>query len=143
MPIERLVRLATATLQTAAFSSCLELYPRGMEAGRALTLGSGSLLGPKDLTVEDLRQRIASRYPSAMPIPDPPLLDDLLRETRIELVWDSAGANGRGCYHPRYLMPDTSLATTLPRHSTAPPLDLSASPEVETAHTLEELWPSL
>jgi hypothetical protein len=139
MSSERIVRLATAASQAAALSSRLELYPRGMDAGRALKLGIGSLLGPKELTVEDIRQRIASRYPYAEPIPDPPVLDDLLREAGVELVWDSAGANGRGCYHPRYLLQDTSSrATTLPRHSTAPLLGPSTPPDVEAARTLEE-----
>ena len=83
---ERIIRLATAASQAAALSSRLELYPHGMDAGRALKLGIGSLLGPKDLTVEDIRQRIASRYLYAAPVPDPPALDDLLREAGVELV---------------------------------------------------------
>ena len=36
---------------------------------------------------------------AAEPIPEPPLLDDLLREAGIELV-DGDGADGRGCYRP-------------------------------------------
>ena len=72
MASERLVRPATAASQVAALSSRLEVYPRGMEAGRALKLGIGSLLGPQQLTVDDIRQRIASRYPAAEPIPEPP-----------------------------------------------------------------------
>jgi len=136
---ERIVRLATAASQAAALSSRLELYPRAMDAGRALKLGVGSLLGPKDLTVEDIRQRIASRYPYAEPVPDLPVLDDLLREAGVELVWDSAGADGRGCYHPRYLLPgSSSTATTLPRHSTAPQPGPPISPDVEAARALEE-----
>jgi hypothetical protein len=136
---ERIVRLATAASQLGALSSRLELYPRGMEAGRALKLGLGSLLGPKELTVADIRQRIASRYPSAEPIPEPPVLDDLLREAGIELVWDSAGAGGRGCYRPRYLLHEpSSTATPLRRLSTATQPKLSTTPEVEAALALEE-----
>jgi hypothetical protein len=139
MPGERIVRLATAASQMAALSSRLELYPRGMDAGRALKLGIGSLLGPKELTVADIRQRIASRYAYAEPIPELPVLDDLLREAGIELVWDSAGADGLGCYRPRYLLYDpSSTATTLPRHSTAPQPGLSTSPDAEAAQALEE-----
>jgi serine/threonine protein kinase len=139
MPPERIVRLATAASQTAALSSRLELYPRGMAAGRALKLGIGSVFGPKELTVEQIRQRIASRYPHAEPMPDPPVLDDLLREAGIELVWDSAGADGRGGYRPRYLLHDpSSTATTLPRLSTTMQPEPSTSPDVEVARALEE-----
>jgi serine/threonine protein kinase len=134
MPIERIIRLATAASQTAALTSRLELYPRGMGAGRALKLGIGSLLGPKELTVEDIRQRIASRYPHAEPIPDPPALDDLLREAGIEMVWDSADADGRGCYHPRSLLQDSSSTATpllrpaQPRNPDCPRLPTSRPP---------------
>jgi hypothetical protein len=110
-----------------------------MEAGRALKLGIGSLLGPKELTVAEIRQRIASRYPSAEPIPEPPVLDDLLRGAGIELVWDSAGAGGRDCYRPRYLLHEiSSTATTLPRLSTAMQPGLSMDPETGAAQALEE-----
>jgi serine/threonine protein kinase len=139
MPGERIIRLATAASQMAALSSRLEVYPCSMEAGRALKLGIGSLLGPQQLTVDDIRQRIASRYPAAEPIPEPPLLDDLLREAGIELVWDRDGADGRGCYRPRYLLHGpSSTATTLPRQSTAPQPGPSLSPDVDAARALEE-----
>jgi len=110
-----------------------------MPAGRALKLGIGSLLGPKALTVEQMRQRITSRYPHAEPIPDPPALDDLLREAGIELLWDSAGAEGQGCYHPKYLLQDSpSTDTTLPRLSTATHPGVHTAPNNETALALEE-----
>jgi len=80
---DRLLRLAVATSQQAALSSRMELYPRGMAALRAIKLGGGSLLGPKELTVQQIQQRIASRYPQAEPVPDRPALDDLLREVGI------------------------------------------------------------
>ena len=139
MPIERLIRLGTAASQGAALSSRLELYPRGMAAPRALKLGIGALLGPKKLTVEQIRQRVASRYPHAEPMPDPPLLDDLLREAGLDLVWDSSGADGRGCYRPRYLSQDSALTSTpLARLSTTTQPGWPASPGVEAAQALEE-----
>ena len=105
----------------------------------ALKLGLGSLLGPQQLTVDAIRQRIASRYPAAEPIPEPPLLDDLLREAGIELVWDGDGADGRGCYRSRYLLHEpSSTATTLPRYSTALQPGRSPSPDVDAARALEE-----
>ena len=139
MSSERVVRLATAASQMAAVSSRLEVYPRGMEAGRALKLGIDSLLGPQQLTVDDIRQRIASRYPAAELMPEPPLLDDLLRDAGIELVWDRDGADGRGCYRPRYLLHEpSSTATTLPRPSTALQPGLSLSLDVDGTRALEE-----
>ena len=88
---DRLLRLAVATSQQAALSSRMELYPRGMAALRAIKLGGGSLLGPKELTVQQIQQRIASRYPQAEPVPGRPALDDLLREAGIAWVWDDTG----------------------------------------------------
>src|SRR5262245_36432894 len=80
----------------------------------------------------------ADAIAAADPIPEPPLLDDLLREAGIELVWDRNGADGRGCYHPRNpLREPSSTATTLPRHSTALQSGLSLSPDVDAARALE------
>ena len=51
----------------------------GISAGFAallfsVGLGLGALLGPKALTVRQIQQRIASRYPQAEPVPGPPPL---------------------------------------------------------------------
>jgi len=136
---ERLLRLAVATSQQAALSSRMELYPRGMAALRAIKLGGGSLLGPKELTVQQIQQRIASRYPQAEPVPGRPALDDLLRDAGIAWVWDDTGDSGKGVYRPQYRAPDARPRTsTLPRLSTdAPPGDL-LSPATTAAQALEE-----
>jgi hypothetical protein len=116
----QLLRLAVAASQQAALSSRMELYPRGMAAARAVKLGVGSLLGPKELTVQQIQQRIASRYPQAETLPGRPALDDLLREAGIAWVWDDTGASGKGVYRPKYRPPDGRPRTsTLPRLSTA------------------------
>jgi len=116
----------------------MELYPQHMEAARALKLGIGSLLGPKALTVRQIQQRIASRYPLAEPVPGPPALDELLREAGIELLWDGTGADGKGVYRPKYGLPAiSSTSSTLPRLSTAPGPGVATSPEVEAAFALE------
>ena len=115
---DRLLRLAVATSQQAALSSRMELYPRGMAALRAIKLGGGSLLGPKELTVQQIQQRIASRYPQAEPVPGRPALDDLLREAGIAWVWDDTGDSGKGVYRPQYRAPEARPRTsTLPRLS--------------------------
>jgi hypothetical protein len=109
-----------------------------MEAARALKLGIGSLLGPKALTVRQIQQRIASRYPLAEAVPGPPALDDLLREAGIELLWDGTGADGKGVYRPKYSLPDTlSTSSTLHRLSTATGSGIATSPEAEAAGALE------
>jgi serine/threonine protein kinase len=136
---DRLLRLAVAAAQRAALSSRLEVYPQGMAAARALKLGVGALLGPRELTVQQIQQRIASRYPQAEPLPGRPALDDLLQEAGMAWVWDGAGAEGRGAYRPKYRPPEMSSQTsTLSRLSTATPPGVSLSPETEAARSLEE-----
>lgn len=85
---ERVLRLAVAASQTAALSSRLELYPRHMDAERALRLGTGSLLGPRKLTVAEAQRRVASRYPEAAPLPPRPDLDALLTDIGLPHTWD-------------------------------------------------------
>jgi hypothetical protein len=138
LPASRLLRLAVAASRTAALSSRLELYPRWMSAPRALKLGVGSLLGPKSLTAQQVRQRIASRYPEAEPIPDPPVLDSLLRQAGLDWIWDSTVADGQGGYRPQSVVSDASSGTSsLPRWHANPPDELSMSPDAETARALE------
>jgi serine/threonine protein kinase len=138
MTPDRLLRLAVASSQSAALSSRMELYPRHMEAGRALKLGIGSLLGPRALSVRQIRQRIASRYPLAAAVPGPPALDDLLQAAGIELLWDGTGAEGEGVYRPKYdASTSASRTSSLHRISTAPGTGIPASPEVEAAEALE------
>ena len=136
---DRLLRLAVATSQQAALSSRMELYPRHMAASRAVKLGVGSLLGPRELTVQQIQQRIASRYPQAEPVPGRPALDDLLREAGIAWVWDDTGDSGRGVYRPPYQAPEARSGTSvLPRLSTAAPPGEFPSPAAEAAQALEE-----
>jgi hypothetical protein len=92
----RLLRLASAVSAHAAVSSRQELYPRNMEPVRALKLSQGALLGVKGLTAEQIRERVASRYPDAQQTPTRPMLDDLMREVGFE--WNAAGRGGAGCY---------------------------------------------
>jgi len=110
-----------------------------MAAARAVKLGLGSLLGPKELTVPQIQQRIASRYPQAEPVPGRPMLDDLLHAAGIDWEWSSAGAEGKGAYRPQYLAPDVPARTSsLPRLSTASQPDVALSPAAEAARSFEE-----
>jgi serine/threonine protein kinase len=94
----RLLQLAAAVSRAAALSSRLELYPRGMAAARALKLALGALGGARELTVEQVRERIAGRYPQAEPLPERPALDTLLEQAGSELTWQPEARAGQGAY---------------------------------------------
>ena len=85
---DRILRLAVQSAARAAVSSRGELYPRGMAAARAAKLGASSLLGPTKLSEQEIRKRVASRYPEAEPLPGRPVLDDLLETAGLKLAWD-------------------------------------------------------
>ncbi|MFN5749782.1 MAG: BREX system serine/threonine kinase PglW, partial [Pseudanabaena sp.] len=117
----RLMRLAAVASREAALSSRQEFYPRGMDAGRALKLSQGALLGVPLLSIAEIRDRIASRYSEAANIPDHPELDELLAAAGLDLIWDAKGANGWGCYVNRLLSPflDSSSVNSFSRQPTA------------------------
>lgn len=94
LPHDRRVALAAAASSTAGASARTEIYPRGMDAGRALTLSLGALVGD-GLTPEIIRRRVSGRFPEAAPIPDRPELDALLAAHG--LVW-SPDLPGGGQY---------------------------------------------
>lgn len=98
VPDARLIRLAALASRQAAVSSRQELYPVGMAALRAIKLSQGALLGLRTVTVEQVRKRVASRYPEAEPLPDRPALDELLREAGFDFKWNPDGKDGFGCY---------------------------------------------
>ncbi len=91
----RLVRLATAASATAATSSRLEVYPRGLPAVRAVRLARATLLTTGTLPAEEVRRRVHVRFPAAAPLPTGADLTDLLRDT-LGLQWHSGGEDGRG-----------------------------------------------
>ena len=94
----RLLALAAAVSREAALSSRLELYPRGMAAERALKLALGALAGARTLTPDQIRNRVAGRYPEAASLPDRPALDTLLGQAGSDLVWTPDADSGRGAY---------------------------------------------
>jgi serine/threonine protein kinase len=91
----RLLRLAAAASRRAAVSSRQELYPRGMDAARAIKLSQNALYGVPFLPIEQIQERVASRYPEAARLPDRPALDELLEAAGLDFDfrWN---ANGRG-----------------------------------------------
>ncbi len=88
----RLVRLAASVAQVAV-STRQELYPRGLDALRALKLAQSAVAGLSRVTTEELRDRVRERYPEAADLPDRPTLDELMREAGLSLIWqDATGA---------------------------------------------------
>ena len=138
---ERLLRLATAASSSAALSSRLEIYPRDLAPERALRLASGALLGAAELTVQDIRERVRSRYPEAPELPNWSLLDPLVREVGLGLEWESTARGGQGAY--RFLPPeaDLSSSTLQSRQRTTlspqPPV-ADLTPEVVDARIFED-----
>ena len=98
-----LLRLASHASAHAAVSSRFEIYPRNMDAFRALTLAQGSICGVPQLTEEDIKNRISGRYPEAEALPGRPTLDQWLNDIGLELIWDSGLNAGKGAYvYPRH-----------------------------------------
>jgi hypothetical protein len=69
-----------------------------MDAVRALKLAQGALGGVRVLSEEQVRERVAGRYPEAAPLPERPRLDELLAEAGLELHWEPEALDGRGGY---------------------------------------------
>jgi len=138
----RLLRLAVSASAKAALSSRQEIYPRDMDALRALRLSQGAIMGVSELTADQLQQRVRSRYPEAAPLPSRPALDDLLEQAGLELRWNPKADEGRGAYESIHRQDPTlsSGSSVVPRESTTlGTLDpLSVTPEVATARDFEE-----
>ncbi len=123
----RLIRLAAAASNYAAVSSRQEIYPRQMAPLRALKLSHGALVGANSWTVENIRQRVQSRYPLAKALPTRPELDELLTAAGLELTWKHDHPGG-GAYisTARTGLSITGISSTLPRYSTARTASTSA-----------------
>lgn len=85
---QRLLALAAASSASARISANQqELYAEGLPAEKALLLASASLGGLDKLTARDIRDRVLSRYPGSVPLPNHPALDGLLVASGLDLVW--------------------------------------------------------
>ena len=138
---ERLVTLAVTASTRASLSSRLEIFPRKMDALRTLKLASGALLGIRELTVAEIRERVSSRYPDSEPLPQsPPRLGDLLEEAGLELDWNPTAAGGLGAFrHRRHDFPSgSSSSSSLTRQETTHEPAVDAAPEITDARYVEE-----
>ncbi|MCB9631944.1 MAG: BREX system serine/threonine kinase PglW [Sandaracinus sp.] len=133
-PAARLAELAAEASTSAARSTRLELYPRGMSAERALAL-SASLLR-SELSPEEVVRRVALRYPDATPLPTRPELDALLQ--RHGLTW----SDSRAAYVREGAIEKTSFHTrvsSLGRAHTAHPTQaVSLEPDAVAARQFDE-----
>jgi hypothetical protein len=137
----RLIRLAAAASQVAAISSKQEIYPRNMEAGRALKLSHGSLVGVRFLTADQIRQRVSSRYPLAARLPGRPQLDKLIADAGLELKWNADHPRG-GIYvsTARNVLSVSDVTSTGPRYSTSQRATSGApTPEFLPAYVPQEI----
>jgi serine/threonine protein kinase len=131
---ERLVSLAAAASGIAAVSTRLELYPRGMDAQRALELSSTALALP-EVSAKVVQQRVRARYPEAEALPDRPELDRLLEP--LGLTFSEAG----GVYkRPGSELASISSTIMMPTRLTTGPAHLPrlATPEAVEAQDFDE-----
>jgi hypothetical protein len=140
----RLLQLAVLASNSAALSSRLEIYPRGLSAERALALAQGALVCPPGtaLTIEDVQKSVAARYPDAQPLPGRPELDGLLEGLSSGLAWKDSAVGGRGGYEPTYRESPTfettrPLGTRLSTQYTLQP-GAEVTPELADARSLED-----
>ena len=142
MTDSRLLHLAAAASDHAVVSSRQELYPRGMDAARALKLSQGALFGVKELTVDQIKDRVTGRYPEASKLPGRPELDALLASAGMDFNWNPEGKDGNGCYvSPEYgihsITGISNSISPLPTASTEQPLP-ETTPEIADARQFEE-----
>jgi hypothetical protein len=133
-----LLRLAVSASSLGCLSSRQEIYPRGLDVLRAVKLSQGALYGAQKLTLQEVRERVGSRYPDAAPLPPRPALDDLLRRAGLDLEWKA----DQGCYvNPT---PDPSRITAgtgslVRAHTGSTAADaIEVTPEVADARQFEE-----
>jgi hypothetical protein len=128
---ERLVRLA-AKVANVAVSPRLELYPKNLDALRAVKLAQAAVAGLASIAPDDLRNRVRDRYPEAQPLPDRPDLDNLVREAGLDLTWKETEA--AYCAPPA---PVLASSTSLHREQTVVSPSLFVPP-VELPREMED-----
>ena len=134
LPDSRLVRLAALAAAAAAASPRLEIYPRGLPAGRALRLSQSVLFARGPLTPDAIAEAVASRYPEAQRLPSRPELDALLDEVGLQLDWKGE----IGVYEVRGAISTRSSVRSAPPRRGTSHAPLPESPELAQARAVEE-----
>ena len=131
---EQLATWAAQASQIAARSSRLEIYPRGLSAGRALELTSPVLTG--ELKVDRILTLVSSRYPEAEALPLRPELDSLL--ARFGLKWHPSNETYARLGESGYTL-HTGSQTRLPTSfGTLPSSQREINPEVVEMRDFED-----
>lgn len=130
LPMEKLARLAAWASNRAAVSARLELYPRGLPAGRALHLCS-AVLAASQYSIDEIRDLVRARYPLAQPLPDRPALDGLLPQG---LKWQELEQCYARNHVPGETLSHTRLSTKNQRNPRSAPLVRPAQTETEREH---------
>ncbi len=141
----RLLRVAAMASTSAAVSPRMEIYPRGMSASRAAKLCSNlaPTMGPdgrsEEFTVDDVRRRVAGRFPEAERLPDRPELDLLLASVEWNVEWAQTPIAGRFAYVvPTKSLFSTSNPTLTRRPTVAPGSVLSDDDQAVAARRFDE-----
>jgi serine/threonine protein kinase len=137
----RRAHLAAAVSGKVCVNSRLELYPPDLSAERALALSRSALFGVRELKLDEIRSRVASRYPQAEPLPGRPQLDRLLEQVGFPLQWDDRAANGAGAYQSKHVAFSSGNSFTIGSRGRTIDLTLAGQPiseEVAEAQRLEE-----
>lgn len=131
---ERLADIAAAASTTAARSARLEIYPRGMDAARALSLSASQL--KSGLVPAEIVRRVLLRYPDAQPLPPRPALDELLRPHG--LVFDEATGHYARPGEAEHTMMATRISSMLRAQTALPSQALSMEPDAVAARQFDQ-----
>lgn len=137
----RRAHLAAAVSGQVCVNSRLELYPPDLSAEKALTLSRSALFGARELTLDEIRSRVSSRYPEARPLPGRPELDRLLEQIGFPLEWSDSAANGRGAYQSKHVAFTSGTSYTIgsrARTIDQRPIGQPVSEEIAEAERLED-----
>ncbi|MEY4245625.1 MAG: Serine/threonine-protein kinase PknA [Verrucomicrobiota bacterium] len=137
----RRAHLAAAVSGKVCVNSRLELYPPDLSAERALALSRSALFGVRELKLDEIRSRVASRYPQAAPLPGRPQLDRMLEQVGFPLLWDGKAAGGTGAYKSKHVAFNTGSSYTIGTRVRTIDIGQAGQPiseEVAEAQRLEE-----
>src|SRR5207248_682234 len=125
---------------TAACNSANEIYPRGMEAVRALKLSQSALTGRIEIGDAELKALVGGRYPAAQELPAHPFLDSLVEQAGLVFEWSPDANRKKGAYVNRYrrVLATSSGSSSLERSDTISGQPPSSSENAQTAEQFEQ-----
>jgi serine/threonine protein kinase len=88
LPDAMLADLAASLCPDVVVNTRLELYRHGMPALGALRASRRAFVAVEQVTVDEMRAKVATRFPGAAPLPDRPELDALVVAAALDLTWN-------------------------------------------------------